>query len=165
VSNVPLPEALWWELESRLSLIFLGKPHRSSEMHDRLLRDLEDAGPECPKIDALRHPPLAGKNALCAGDFEAFGVAMRENTEMQAALHASLVPERARQIFEVAEKHGALGWKVNGAGGEGGSVTILSGSSRSRHRVMLHEIEDISDDVSHIPIHLSRRGLRVWETT
>jgi D-glycero-alpha-D-manno-heptose-7-phosphate kinase len=164
VSNVLIPNATWWELEARLSLIFLGKTHKSSEVHERVIRELEDAGPDCPKIDALRQPPVDGKNALFTGDFAAFGRAMQANTDYQAELNPSLVSDRAREVIDVARRHGALGWKVNGAGGEGGSVTLLSGSSPSDKRAMLRAIEGIDPSIQHIFVYLSRHGLRVWET-
>lgn len=163
VSHVELPNAVWWELESRLSLIYLGQTHKSSEVHERVIRELEGAGPECPKIEALRRPPAAGKDALFAADFAAFGRAMCANTEVQAQLHPSLISAMAERVIAVARAHGALGWKVNGAGGEGGSVTILSDSSRSARRAMLREIENLDGRVRHIPIYLSRHGLRVWD--
>ncbi|MBM4148049.1 MAG: GHMP kinase [Lentisphaerae bacterium] len=164
VSNVFIPDSVWWELESRLTLVFLGKSHKSSEIHQRVIRDLEGAGPECPKLEALRAPPVKGKNALYAGDIAAFGAAMDENTAAQEALHPSLVGETAREVIAIARKHGALGCKVNGAGGDGGSLTILSDSSRTRRRAMIAEIEGMGQGVRHIPLYLSRHGLRVWET-
>jgi D-glycero-alpha-D-manno-heptose-7-phosphate kinase len=164
VSPVHLPNALWWELESRLSLIFLGKTHKSSEIHERVIRELEGAGPDCGKIEALRKPPVDGKNALLAGDFAAFGSAMIENTERQADLHPSLISESARQVIGIARKHRALGWKVNGAGGEGGSLSILGGGSPRERRAMIREIEAIDPGIRHIPTYLSRFGLRVWES-
>ena len=165
VSPVQIPNATWWELESRLALIFLGKTHRSSDIHTRVIRELEGAGKDCPKIEALRRPALAGKDALFNGDFDAFGRAMIENTEGQMELSESLVSPLARQIIDVARQHDALGWKVNGAGGEGGSLTILSGSSPSVKRKMIQEIEALDDGARQIPLYLSRHGLRVWETT
>lgn len=164
VSHVVIPNAAWWELESRCALIFLGKPHKSSEIHEQVIRDLEGAGPDDPRIEALRRPAAAGKDALYAGDFEAFGRAMIENTEAQAGLHPSLVSPLARRIIEIAQAHGALGWKVNGAGGDGGSMTLLGGASPSRRRAMMRAIEEIDPVIRHIPTYLSRMGLRVWET-
>jgi D-glycero-alpha-D-manno-heptose-7-phosphate kinase len=163
VSKLQVADAIWWELESRLVLIFLGKTHKSSEVHDKVIRELEGAGRDCAKIAALRLPPAQGKHALLAGDFESFGRAMTENTEAQAALHPSLVSPMARNVIKVAQKYGALGWKVNGAGGEGGSLTILCGSSPSVRRAMIREIEVIHASVRQIPVHLSSYGLRVWE--
>lgn len=162
VSKVEIPNSVWWELESRLSLIFLGRTHSSSQVHERVIKELEGAGPDCEKMEALREPPEVGKNALYAGDLEAFGRAMRMNTEAQERLHPDLISDTASKVIEVARKHGASGWKVNGAGGEGGSVSILGNVSASARRGMLREIEEISEGVRNIPIYLSRFGVRVW---
>jgi D-glycero-alpha-D-manno-heptose-7-phosphate kinase len=67
-------------------------------------------------------------------------------------------------VIDVARQHGALGWKVNGAGGEGGSVTILGGDLSSVKRTMIREIEAENPPFRNIPIYLSRYGLRIWET-
>jgi len=164
VSRIELPNAIWWELESRLSLIFLGRTHRSTEVHEKVIRELENAGPEDERIEALRLPPREAKDALFAGDFAAFGRAMQANTEAQERLNKHLVSDLARAVIVIARKHGALGWKVNGAGGAGGSLTILSDSSRSGKRQMIEEIQQLEEGVRHIPTYLSRYGLRVWET-
>jgi D-glycero-alpha-D-manno-heptose-7-phosphate kinase len=98
-----------------------------------------------------------------AGQFDLLGEAMLRNTDAQERLHPSLVSAAARRIFEVARAHGAMGWKVNGAGGEGGSVTILCGSSSERKRAMVREIEQEDALFQNIPVYLSRHGLRIWE--
>lgn len=165
VSQVQVPNSVWWELEVRLSLVFLGTSHKSSEVHTKVIRELEGEGKTSPKIDALRKPPGAGKDALYAGDFEAFGRAMTDNTEAQRDLNPALVSNVAQQVIDVAREHGALGVKLNGAGGDGGSVTVLSGSSRAAQRAMLREIEELNADLRVIPVLLSRYGLRVWETS
>jgi D-glycero-alpha-D-manno-heptose-7-phosphate kinase len=164
VSPVIIPNATWWELESRLSLFFMGKSHKSSQIHTKVIKELEGAGPDCALIEALRGPAERGKNALFAGDFKTFGNAMRENTEAQQALNKSLVSPLAHEVIAIARRHGALGWKVNGAGGDGGSMTILSGNSPSQKRKMVQAIEAVDPGIAHIPIYLSRVGLRVWET-
>ena len=164
VSQVRVPDSLWWELESRLSLIFVGQTHSSSAVHSMVIRELEDAGPEAPKLRPLRLTAEKSKDALYAGDFSALGCAMIENTEAQAALHPALVGPDHRRIIEVAKSYGVAGWKVNGAGGDGGSVTILGGPDVARKRAMLREIEQTDPKYRAIPIYLSRFGLRVWET-
>jgi D-glycero-alpha-D-manno-heptose-7-phosphate kinase len=164
VSPILLPNALWWELESRLALVFLGASHKSSDVHQKVIQELEGEGRDSPKIHALRRPPRDGKDALFAGDFRAFGKAMIANTEAQAELNPSLVSRTARVLIGIARKHGALGWKVNGAGGEGGSLTILGGPSPSAKRAMLRDMESAAPGIRNIPVYLSRHGLRVWET-
>jgi D-glycero-alpha-D-manno-heptose-7-phosphate kinase len=97
------------------------------------------------------------------GDFELLGAAMTDNTEAQRRLHAELISPEAERIIEIARQHGALGWKVNGAGGDGGSVTILCGENSQVKRSMIREIETENDLFKNIPIYLSRYGVRVWK--
>ena len=162
VSPVLVPDPVWWELERRLVLVYLGKSHDSSALHEAVIRSLESAGPDSPAIVELRRTAPRSRDALSAGDFEALGRAMTESTQAQGRLHPALVGTEARRVIEIARAHGALGWKVNGAGGEGGSLTLLCGESSSRKRSLVREIEQDSPDFRSVPVHLSRHGLRVW---
>ncbi len=163
VSQILVPNPVWWELERRLCLIFLGRSHSSSAVHEMVIHGLEDAGPDNPQLERLRREARASRDAVYAGDFAALGQAMIRNTEAQRALHPALVSSEADQIIEIARAHGALGWKVNGAGGEGGSITLLCGASMSRKRAMLQAIEETNPLFQNIPLYLSRYGLRVWQ--
>jgi len=164
VSQVRVPESIWWELERRLALIYLGKSHRSSEIHEKVIRRLEDAGPTARQLEALRATAEPSRDALYAGDFPALGQAMIQNTEAQRDLHPDLVSPEAQRVVAIAQAHGALGWKVNGAGGAGGSLTILCGPLSHVRRAMIREVVQESPLFQNIPIYLSRFGLRVWET-
>lgn len=163
VSQIQVPNAVWWELERRLVLIYLGKSHVSSRVHEMVIRGLEDAGPDCPQLEALRKTARRSRDAVYHGDFAALGSAMRENTAAQANLHPQLVNPDAQQIIDVAKAHGALGWKVNGAGGDGGSLTLLCSESSWARRAMIRDIEALNPAFQSIPIYLSRYGLRTWE--
>lgn len=163
VSPIQVPNAIWWELERRLALVYLGKSHDSSQIHEKVIRELEDAGPGCKQLEDLRAAAEKSRDALYAGDFEALGRAMIENTEAQGQLNPALISEDARRVIEIAREYGALGWKVNGAGGEGGSVTLLCSALSHEKRAMIREIEQESPLLKNIPIYLSRFGLRVWE--
>jgi D-glycero-alpha-D-manno-heptose-7-phosphate kinase len=163
VSQINVPNSIWWELERRLALIFLGKSHVSSKVHEVVIQGLENAGPDCPQLDDLRHTARKSRDAVYAGDFLALGEAMRENTAAQSRLHPSLVNQDAARVIEIAAAHGALGWKVNGAGGEGGSLTLLCNESSWARRAMIREIEQENLAFRNIPIYLSRYGLRAWE--
>jgi D-glycero-alpha-D-manno-heptose-7-phosphate kinase len=163
VSPIRVPDATWWELERRLALIFLGKGHNSSQVHEKVIRELEDSGPDCAKLEALRRTAERSRDAVFAGDFSALGRAMTDNTGYQAELHSDLVSPEARQVIDIAREHRALGWKVNGAGGEGGSITLLCGDRSAEKRAMLRDIEELNPRFRNIPIYLSRFGLRTWE--
>jgi D-glycero-alpha-D-manno-heptose-7-phosphate kinase len=90
---------------------------------------------------------------------------MRRNTDAQAQLHPDIVSANARRIIEIAAAHGAAGWKVNGAGGDGGSITLLSGARTDAKRAMIRAIEQENAAWVRIPIVISREGLQVSEET
>ena len=164
VSPIQVPNSTWWELERRLALIFLGKAHSSSDIHRKVIEELEGDGPDCPKLQALRQTATKSRDALYAGDFKALGQAMVENTEAQGRLHPELVSQDAWTIIDLARQHGALGWKVNGAGGDGGSVSLLTGPLSHQKRELIRQIEAASPLFQSIPIYLSRFGLRLWDS-
>jgi D-glycero-alpha-D-manno-heptose-7-phosphate kinase len=163
VSQIQVPNSIWWELERRLVLIFLGKSHSSSSVHEKVIQGLENAGPNCQQLVDLRQTASRSRDALYSGNFEALGQAMIANTEAQARLHPDLVCPEAWRIIEIARAHGAIGWKVNGAGGDGGSLTLLCNESSFAKRAMVREIEQENELFRNIPIYLSRYGLRTWE--
>ncbi|MCX7872726.1 MAG: GHMP kinase [Verrucomicrobiae bacterium] len=163
VSPIYLKEELSWELESRLLLIYLGKPHSSSEVHKTVIQRLEQS-PEFRKyLDPLRLSAEEGKKALLKSDLTAFGETMVYNTEAQAKLHSELVGERARMVIEIAKKFKAIGWKVNGAGGSGGSVTLLMDENTRHKHALIQAIEKAHSDFKNIPVRLAPYGLRRWK--
>jgi D-glycero-alpha-D-manno-heptose-7-phosphate kinase len=164
VSQIRVPDAVWWELERRLVLIYLGKTHSSSAVHQKVIAELEREGGSSPRMTGLRRMAERSRDALYAADFTALGRAMAENTALQSELHSDLISSDARDLIAIAQEHGALGWKVNGAGGEGGSVTLLCGESASARRSLLRTIAQSNTLFQSIPIYLSRFGLRVWES-
>lgn len=163
VSQIQIPNTIWWELERRLVLIFLGKSHQSSEIHEMVIREMENAGPDNEHLAELRQTAPRSRDAVYAGDFKAFGEAMIDNHEAQRRLHPALIGLDAERIVEIAQAHGAIGWKVNGAGGDGGSLTLLCGPRSEAKRAMTREIEQENPLFKNIPIYLSRFGLRVWK--
>jgi D-glycero-alpha-D-manno-heptose-7-phosphate kinase len=164
VSQLSVPNPVWWELERRLSLLFLGRTHVSSDVHDRVIAALAIEGAGSPQLEGLRRAAQEARDAVCAGDFRALARAMIANTDAQRRLHGDLVSDDAQRAIDVAAADGAWGWKVNGAGGEGGSLTFLCGPDMRRKRRMLRTLEEADFRFRIVPITLSRHGLRVWPT-
>lgn len=163
VSPIQVSNETWWELERRLVLVYLGKSHDSSKVHEKVIAELQNEGPDSPRLQALRLTAEKSRDAVYAGDMQSLGRAMIENTEGQGRLHPHLVSQDAQQVIEVARAFGAVGWKVNGAGGEGGSLTILCPAQSYIKREMIRCIEATNPLFKNIPIYLSRFGLRTWE--
>jgi D-glycero-alpha-D-manno-heptose-7-phosphate kinase len=163
VSQVAVSNDVWWELERRLVLVYLGHSHSSSDVHGQVIRRLEQQGADKSALQPLRAAAYAGKDALFAGDFDSLGRCMIANTDRQAALHSALVSDDARAVIELARRYKAVGWKVNGAGGEGGSLTILCDADAANKRAFLHALSDLDSRYQVIPTYLSRTGIRRWE--
>ena len=145
---------LWPELDQLLTVVYLGQPHDSSSVH---LEVIEGGNTEV--FEHLRRAALDARAAVIARDLPAFGAALIDNTGAQADLHPGVVGRDALVVIEAARRLGALGWKVNGAGGEGGSVTVLNSSAQARaqfqdwvHRYRRYRV---------IPVALSADGLVV----
>lgn len=149
------------DLERRLVVVYLGAPHRSSAIHEAVIADLVDLGPDAPALTALRGTARTAADALTAGDFEAFGRSLTANTDAQRALHPGLVGELAERVIEIAGAHQVLGHKVNGAGGDGGAITLLSRGDRTARRRLVDDVTAIGAGCAELPVRLADVGLRV----
>lgn len=160
VSPIQLSNPLWWELERRMVLVYIGKPHQSSAVHQDVIRHL---GPEAHadvRLERFRSLALRAKDALMRGDWSGLGTVWNENTEAQRALHPALVGTDFERVITIAQAHGVLGCKVNGAGGDGGSVTLLCRHRSEAKRILQRDLTQAGFTV--IPLYLARQGLRVW---
>jgi D-glycero-alpha-D-manno-heptose-7-phosphate kinase len=142
-------------LDDRLRVVFLGQPHDSASVHEQVIAELE--GGALARLEPLRQCAVAGRDALLAGDLTAYGRALIANTEAQGQLHPALIGSAAQAVIDVARAAGAVGWKVNGAGGDGGSVSVL-GDGRVDPAPALQEA-----GWTLIPTRLCADGLRVEE--
>ncbi len=141
VEPIVLQTATRDALDARLLLVYLGRAHDSSAVHREVIASIEAGGAPRRALEGLRALARQGREALLAGDLAAYGRALSDNCELQAALHPSLVSDVARRVIEVARGHGAAGWKVNGAGGNGGSVTLLCGPSAGARADLARQLE------------------------
>ena len=162
VSNLTIPDPVWWELEHRLLLAYIGKPHYSSNVHKMVIAGLGSEPHKDARLEQLRRLAHQSKNALCTGDLAALGRCLNENTQVQRALHKGLVCDDFEAIISLAGDFDALGCKVNGAGGDGGSVAILTDGDTRKKRELQKALVQHGSQI--LPIYLSRRGLRVWKT-
>jgi D-glycero-alpha-D-manno-heptose-7-phosphate kinase len=161
VEPVLVDPAVLEELERRLLVVYLGAPHRSSAIHEMVIAELTNAGPHAEPLEALRQTALPGAAALRAGDFEALGRTMLANTDAQRMLHPDLVGRLATLVIETAARHGALGHKVNGAGGDGGAITLLTGGDEDATRRLIDDVTAIGYGCAVLPFRVSADGVRV----
>ncbi len=163
VEKVTLQPPIWEEFDRRLCLIYLGKPHLSSAIHKKVIAKLKRRGPEWKTLERMKELPAKARASLLAGNLGSYGEVMIENNECQRALLPELISREAEAIIQVAKRHQASGWKVNGAGGRGGSLTILAPADDRLRRQMLQEILSLGKGIRPLPAFLSQRGLVTWD--
>ena len=160
VTPLALGDDLLARIEQRLVVVFLGRRHDSSAVHEKVIAELTGEGPDSPRLEALRRCAHRGRDTLQSHDLEAFGRVMIDNTDAQAALHPDLVGAEAQQAIAVAQRNQAIGWKVNGAGGEGGSLTLLLRHPDDRPAVEA-DLRATNPSFAMLPSTLAAEGLTV----
>ena len=159
VLPVPLHAGTLCELEDRFVLVYTGRSHFSSAMHEKVIAEYE-ADRNRHVFQRLAECAVRGKEALLAGDLDAFGEAMNEYWAAQKRLHPDITTPEIEALYEKAMAAGAIGFKANGAGG-GGTVTLLA--QRNRDHLVRRSVEELGMTV--LPSKIDSGGLRVWEPT
>lgn len=141
-TTVHISDATSAELAQRLHTVYLGSPHASSELHDEVIAQLESQRAPC--LDDMRAAAIAAAAALVDGDLDAYGAALISNHDAIRTMHPSLIGSDARDLVDLAVQFGARGWKVNGAGGEGGSMAVLGPTNSADDAALCSAISDRS---------------------
>ena len=148
----------WPELSNRLLLVFVGRAHESSAVHRQVIGDTGLR--RTSALNALRAAAMAARDAVVARDIAGFGDAMNLNTEAQGELHPDLIGRDARRVIDAARRCGAAGWKINGAGGDGGSVTLLSSTEEATESLGI-QVASVDPAYEVSPVRISDTGLHI----
>ena len=157
VFPVPLENSVRCELEDRFLLVYTGKSHFSSGMHQKVISEADQHAAE---FEALTAAAIDGKEALLTGDLARFAAAMNANWEAQKRLHPDITTPEIEALHDAVTAAGAVGFKANGAGG-GGTVTVLAGHN-GYHRAK-RAVEALGMGMIVLPALIDTTGLQVWE--
>ena len=160
IEKLELDSQVREEMDRRLCLVFLGEAHSSTALHEEVITLLSRKGPQFKMIEKMRILAAQGRDLLLEGDLDSYGQVMIQNNECQRALHPELIPEEADLVIQTAKKYHAVGWKVNGAGGKGGSISLLSSPEERLTQKMLDEIGGLGKGIRSIPVSISPSGLK-----
>ncbi len=128
--------------DGRLLTVYLGQPHSSSEVHNHVIAELE-AGGHRAALDDIRVAAMNAAAALRRADLPGFGRSLRAHNEATLRLHEPIVSPLAREIGALSDSYGALGWKANGAGGHGGTISIVAGPDAVQRCELIAAIEAV----------------------
>jgi D-glycero-alpha-D-manno-heptose-7-phosphate kinase len=134
-----LGDAVREALARQLVTVYLNRPHSSSAMHQTVV-DAMERGDRLEALEPMRASAAAAASALRTGDLWAYGAALIAHHEGSRRLHSGLVSSDADRVSSLASATGALGWKTNGAGGEGGSITVLTGADPTEFLSSVREL-------------------------
>lgn len=156
-SDVAVDPAVRSELEARLHTVGFGSPTDATVQHGLVMSALAEDGPWVA-LDRIRDAAYLAAGALRAGDLDAYGEAMRRNHAALRDLHPALVGPDADVLEQLARRYGARGWKVNGAGGRGGSMALLGPADPEGDAELLRRIRS-NASWSVVPTRIATRGV------
>ena len=150
-------------LERQLLLVYLGRTHRSSAIHEEVIRGLDRPGSSGrAALDDLRLAAAAARvMRLRRAISRPSAPPCADCTEGQRRLHPSLIGSDAQRVIAAASARGALGWKVNGAGGEGGSLAVLCPPGAEARAAIEAAIAQASRDYQLLPTSIAQAGLEI----
>jgi D-glycero-alpha-D-manno-heptose-7-phosphate kinase len=157
VERLDLPRPLVDELESRLVLCYSGRSRLSADIHDHVWGAFL-AGSEvvASRLALLAATAVAMRDALVAGDLDAFGSLLEQNWTGQKALHHSITNQRVEGLFAAALGAGARSGKACGAGG-GGSLVFFA--PRERVPAVRRALEEAGGQI--VDFRFDMEGVRV----
>lgn len=145
------------QLEKQLILVYLSS-RSSDEMHKAVIRNYQKGNEfTINSFKAIRNYAYEMKSAIYSGDLELIGNIINKNWEAQQKLHPLMTNSLIKKTEYIARKNGAIGFKLNGAGG-GGSATILAAKG------FKNEIEQelIKEGIQILPIKIDFKGVHSW---
>ena len=146
------------ELESQLILVYLGS--RSSNLMHKAVIDSYRKGDKSTlkSLEIMKNCAHKMKEVINADSLNLIGEVMNKNWEAQKNLHPFMVNPTIIKLEQIAEKFGAIGFKLNGAGG-GGSATILSAlGSENKLKTIIKEA-----GFHELPVKLNFEGVKTWK--
>ena len=120
------------KLESKLILVYTGKPHFSGNSNKAMMGNLI-RGKNNNNLLRIKKIAIEMKNALLNENLNKFAELMNEETKERKKLHKSIVPENIQKIIALGMESGATAAKVCGSGG-GGSILFFGDKQKLKEK-------------------------------
>ena len=112
------------KFESKLVLVYTGKPHFSGNTNKSMMEDLKK-GKNTRNLIRIKNIAREMKNALKKEDLYKFAELMNEETVEREKLHRGIIGPCLKNLIGKGLKNGAIAAKVCGSGG-GGSILFFT---------------------------------------
>ncbi|MFN5060873.1 MAG: GHMP kinase [Chloroflexota bacterium] len=161
VEHIHLNHAFIAAFNQQHTLFYYGTPHRSSDIHQQVIARITREQSSVLALEPMRIAATNAADALRHNDLRAFATQHIHNTEAQSQLHPELVSHTAKHIIEIAKQHDAWGWKVNGAGGDGGSISVIASDNPTKRLMMQMQIVNELPHIVRIDSGFCPHGVQV----
>lgn len=160
ISNLPIEDNRICELESQLILVYLSS-RSSSEMHKAVIENYTNKNePTLGAFETMKNCAYDMKRAIISGTIEDIAEIINQNWSAQKDLPPLMINPVIEMTEKIANEHGAIGFKCNGAGG-GGSVMIIAGIGNE----YLLKKKLIESGLTLLPCKLNFKGVETWIKT
>jgi D-glycero-alpha-D-manno-heptose-7-phosphate kinase len=154
---IKVEKKMIFELENQMILVYLSS-RSSSEMHKAVIENYRKGDSSTlNSFDVIKHCAYEMKKAIQSDDLAYLGELMNKNWNAQKQLHSLMVNSIIKEAERIAIHNGALGFKVNGAGG-GGSVSILA--DYGMEYVLKQKL--VKSGFKILPVKLDFMGVQTW---
>ena len=157
VSQIKLDDDMVSQLEKQIILVYLSS-RSSNEMHKGVIQNYQNNDDSTIKsLEIIKNCAYEMTAAIKSKNLELMAKIMNKNWDAQKNLHPSMVNPLIEKAEYTAKKYGAIGFKLNGAGG-GGSATILVdiGAENKLKRKLIENGFQIHS------IKLNLHGVQTW---
>jgi D-glycero-alpha-D-manno-heptose-7-phosphate kinase len=132
VERLNLSKEFIKELESKLVLVYTGKPHFSGNTNGAMMDNLIK-GKNNSNLLRIKKIAIEMKKALLKEDLNKFAELLNEETKERKKLHKSIIPENVQEMINIGMENGAVAAKVCGSGG-GGSILFLGDKQKLKKK-------------------------------
>lgn len=132
------------ELDENLLLFYTGLTHSAGEILQEQSKNVSSEDQKYRNLIKMTELALEMREAVVAGDLEAFGRILNENWLLKRELASQISNDLIGKYYDLAMANGALGGKLLGAGGGGFLLFYCPKERQKRLRSALSDLRELS---------------------
>lgn len=144
IEQLKLSPSFVKKFESKLVLVYTGKPHFSGSTNKSMMDNLKK-GKNTKNLVRIKNIAGEMRNALKKEDLGKFADLMNEETVERKKLHRGIVGPRLQSFIDKGFKNGAIAAKICGSGG-GGSVLFFTDERKRLFKAFGKNVIDFKFD-------------------
>jgi D-glycero-alpha-D-manno-heptose-7-phosphate kinase len=149
--KINLDPPLRKRLNESLLLFFTGVTRRADTILDEQKRNINHKGEILREMKSMAY---SARDELQKGNLDAIGKLLHESWLLKKQLASQISNDTIDEIYRMAQKAGAIGGKITGAGGGGFLLLYCPFDKRENVRAAMHPLQEL-------PIQLENSGSKI----